>query len=58
VGRRQIRGFGQCNDGFKTKLIGTKEQVADRILLLKGLDIDIVLCAFLYYEEDIGNFGA
>jgi alkanesulfonate monooxygenase len=48
----------QYNDGFKTKLIGTKEQVADRILLLKSLGIDIVLLAFLHYEEDIENFGA
>lgn len=47
----------QYNDGFKTKLIGTKEQVADRILLLKSLGIDIVLCGFLHYEDDIENFG-
>ena len=47
----------QYNDGFKTKLIGTKEQVADRILLLKSLGIDIVLLAFLHYEDDIENFG-
>lgn len=47
----------QYNDGFKTKLIGTKEQVADRILLLKSLGIDILLLAFLHYEEDIGAFG-
>jgi alkanesulfonate monooxygenase SsuD/methylene tetrahydromethanopterin reductase-like flavin-dependent oxidoreductase (luciferase family) len=47
----------QYNDGFKTKLIGTREQVADRILLLKSLGIDIVLLAFLHYEEDIENFG-
>lgn len=47
----------QYNDGFKTKLIGTKEQVADRILLLKSLGIDIVLCAFLHYETDVEHFG-
>jgi alkanesulfonate monooxygenase SsuD/methylene tetrahydromethanopterin reductase-like flavin-dependent oxidoreductase (luciferase family) len=47
----------QYNDGFKTKLIGTKEQVADRILLLKSLGIDIILLAFLHYEDDIENFG-
>ncbi|TGO21779.1 hypothetical protein BPAE_0201g00170 [Botrytis paeoniae] len=47
----------QYNDGFKTKLIGTAEQVADRILLLKSLGIDIVLIAFLHYEDDIQNFG-
>ena len=48
----------QYNDGFKTKLIGTKEQVVDRILLLKSLGIDIVLLAFLHYEDDIEDFGA
>jgi alkanesulfonate monooxygenase len=47
----------QYNDGFKTKLIGTKEQVADRILLLKSLGIDIVLLAFLHYEEEVEEFG-
>ena len=29
----------------------------DRILLLKSLGIDIVLLAFLHYEEDIEAFG-
>ena len=47
----------QYNDGFKTKLIGSKEQVADRILLLKSLGIDVVLLAFLHYDEDIEQFG-
>lgn len=47
----------QYNDGFKTKLIGTKEQVAERILLLKSLGIDIVLLGFLHYEEEIEQFG-
>ncbi|KAM3068219.1 hypothetical protein ACMFMG_011265 [Clarireedia jacksonii] len=47
----------QYNDGFKTKLIGTVEQVADRILLLKSLGIDIVLLAFLHYDDDIQDFG-
>lgn len=47
----------QYNDGFKTKLIGTKEQIADRILLLKSLGVDLVLTAHLHYEEDIERFG-
>ncbi|OJD36028.1 alkanesulfonate monooxygenase [Diplodia corticola] len=47
----------QYNDGFKTKLIGTKEQVADRILLLKSIGVDILLTAFLHYEEEIRAFG-
>jgi len=47
----------QYNDGFKTKLIGTKEQIADRILLLKSLGIDIMLVAVLHYDEEIELFG-
>ena len=47
----------QYNDGFKTKLIGTAEQVADRILLLKSLGVNLVLTAFLHYDEEIELFG-
>lgn len=47
----------QYNDGFKTKLIGTKEQVAERIVLLKSLGVNLVLTAFLNYEEEVEAFG-
>ncbi|KAM3424749.1 hypothetical protein BST61_g6733 [Cercospora zeina] len=47
----------QYNDGFKTKLIGTKEQIADRIVLLKSLGVNIILTAFLHYDEEIEQFG-
>ena len=47
----------QYNDGFKTKLIGTPEQIADRIMLLKSLGIDILLTAFLHYDDEIQQFG-
>ncbi|KAL9612089.1 MAG: hypothetical protein Q9167_003311 [Letrouitia subvulpina] len=47
----------QYNDGFKTKLIGTPQQIADRILLLKSLGVDIVLLAFLHYDDEIQSFG-
>ena len=47
----------QYNDGFKTKLIGTAEQVVERILLLKSLGISILLVAFLHYDEEIESFG-
>ena len=47
----------QYNDGFKTKLIGTPEQIANRILLLKSLGINILLVAFLHYDDDIRDFG-
>lgn len=47
----------QYNDGFRTKLIGTAEQVADRIIELKKVGVDIVLTGFLHYEEEIQAFG-
>ncbi|WP_318509095.1 dimethylsulfone monooxygenase SfnG [Bacillus sp. T3] len=47
----------QYNDGFKTGLIGTAEQVADRIIELKKIGIDLVLTGFLHYEEDLRAFG-
>ncbi|QIW99598.1 hypothetical protein AMS68_005116 [Peltaster fructicola] len=47
----------QYNDGFKTKLIGTKEQIADRILLLKSIGVQIILTAFLHYDTEIEQFG-
>jgi alkanesulfonate monooxygenase len=47
----------QYNDGFKTKLIGTPEQIVDRILLLKSLGVHILLLAFLHYDEEIQQFG-
>ncbi len=47
----------QYNDGFKTGLIGTAEQVADRIIELKKIGVDIILTGFLHYEEDLKAFG-
>lgn len=47
----------QYNDGFKTKLIGTPAQIADRILLLKSLGVNILLTAFLHYDEELEKFG-
>jgi len=47
----------QYNDGFKTGLIGTPEQIADRIIELKKLGVDLVLTGHLHYEEDLRIFG-
>lgn len=47
----------QYNSGFKSKLIGSPRQIADRICLLKSLGIDIILVAFLHYEDEIEQFG-
>ncbi|MBP1934528.1 dimethylsulfone monooxygenase SfnG [Ammoniphilus resinae] len=47
----------QYNDGFKTGLVGTAEQVAERIIELKQIGIDLVLTGFLHYEEELQVFG-
>ncbi|MFP7168616.1 dimethylsulfone monooxygenase SfnG [Terribacillus sp. 7520-G] len=47
----------QYNDGFKTGLIGTAEQVADQIIRLKQIGVDLVLTGHFHYEEDLERFG-
>jgi FMNH2-dependent dimethyl sulfone monooxygenase len=48
----------QYNDGFKTNLIGTPDQIAERILALKDAGADLALLAFLHFQEDVAYFGA
>src|SRR5699024_2351756 len=48
----------QYNDGFKTNLIGTPQQIAERILVLKNICVDLVLSGFLHYNEDVEYFVA
>jgi FMNH2-dependent dimethyl sulfone monooxygenase len=47
----------QYNDGFKTNLIGTPEQIAERIVHLKSIGADLILAAFLHFQEDVEYFG-
>jgi len=47
----------QYNDGFKTNLIGTPEQIAQRIVALKAVGVDLVLAGFLHYLEEVEYFG-
>ncbi|GAA5933157.1 uncharacterized protein JCM15063_002314 [Sporobolomyces koalae] len=47
----------QFNDGFKSRLIGTAEQIADRILLFRSLGIDHILVAFVNFQEELEEFG-
>jgi FMNH2-dependent dimethyl sulfone monooxygenase len=47
----------QYNDGFKTNLIGTPRQIAERIVALKDIGVDLVLCAFLHFQEEVAFFG-
>lgn len=47
----------QYNDGFKTNLIGTPRQIANRIVALKQVGVDLVLSAFLHFHEEVAYFG-
>jgi FMNH2-dependent dimethyl sulfone monooxygenase len=47
----------QYNDGFRTGLIGTPEQIASRILEYKTVGVDLVLSGFLHYHEEVPYFG-
>jgi dimethylsulfone monooxygenase len=49
--------FVQQNDGFRPDMIGTPEQLADKIEALHSAGIDLIQCGFLHYEEDLANFG-
>jgi FMNH2-dependent dimethyl sulfone monooxygenase len=47
----------QYNDGFRTGLIGTPEQIAERIVAYKRLGVNLILLGFLHYLEDVEYFG-
>lgn len=47
----------QYNDGFKTNLIGTPRQIAERIVALKAVGVDLVLAGFLHFQEEVEYFG-
>jgi FMNH2-dependent dimethyl sulfone monooxygenase len=47
----------QYNDGFRSNLIGTPQQIAQRILALKGAGADLILLGFLHFQEEVEYFG-
>jgi FMNH2-dependent dimethyl sulfone monooxygenase len=47
----------QYNDGFRTQLIGTAEQVAERIIAYRKLGVDLILAGFLHFQEEVEAFG-
>lgn len=46
----------QYNDGFRTNLIGTPQQIAERIVALKAIGVDLVLAGFLHFIEEVEYF--
>ncbi|MEC3956054.1 dimethyl sulfone monooxygenase SfnG [Nocardia sp. CDC153] len=47
----------QYNDGFRSKLIGTPEQIARRIVEYKKRGVNLLLLGFLHYHEEVEYFG-
>ena len=48
----------QPNDGFKTGLIGTADQIRERVRALEAAGVDLVLCGFVDFLEEPAAFGA
>lgn len=47
----------QSNDGFKTQLIGTPEQIAERIVEYKKIGVNLFLTGYLHFQEEVAAFG-
>ncbi|GAA4975907.1 dimethylsulfone monooxygenase SfnG [Kineococcus glutinatus] len=52
-----FRDLVQYNDGFRTGLVGTPDEVARRILAYRLVGVDLVLLGFLHVKEDVEAFG-
>ncbi|WP_420792118.1 dimethylsulfone monooxygenase SfnG [Arthrobacter agilis] len=48
----------QYNDGFRTQLIGTPEQIAERIVEYKKIGVNLFLTCYLHFQEEVAAFGA
>ncbi|GGD05605.1 dimethylsulfone monooxygenase SfnG [Nocardioides daphniae] len=47
----------QYNEGFRTGLVGTPEQVATRLLEYRRRGVDLMLLGFLHFQEEVEYFG-
>jgi len=47
----------QYNDGFRTGLIGTPEQIAQRIVDYRKEGVGLILGGFLHFQEEVEYFG-
>lgn len=47
----------QYNDGFRTQLIGTPEQIAERIVEYKKIGVNLMLTCYLHFQEEVEAFG-
>ena len=52
-----FRDLVQYNDGFRTGLVGTPDEVARRVLAYSLVGVDLLLLGFLHVKEDVEAFG-
>lgn len=53
----EFQDLVQYNDGFRTGLIGTPEQVAHRAMEYKRAGANLLLLGFLHFQEEVQYFG-
>ncbi|WP_432542711.1 dimethylsulfone monooxygenase SfnG [Kineococcus sp. SYSU DK002] len=52
-----FRDLVQYNDGFRTGLVGTPDEVARRVLAYRLVGVDLLLLGFLHVKEEVEAFG-
>ncbi|OLT53863.1 dimethyl sulfone monooxygenase SfnG [Corynebacterium sp. CNJ-954] len=52
-----VEDLVQYNDGFRTGLIGTREQIEERIDQLRRIGVDLILTGYLHFQEEAERFG-
>jgi dimethylsulfone monooxygenase len=53
----EFKDLVQYNDGFRTGLIGTPEQVARKIVGYREQGVGLILGGFLHFQEEVDYFG-
>ena len=53
----EFKDLVQYNDGFRTGLVGTPEQVARRAIAYRLVGVDLLLLGFLHVQEEVVAFG-
>jgi FMNH2-dependent dimethyl sulfone monooxygenase len=53
----EFKDLVQYNDGFRTGLIGTPEQVARKIVAYREQGVGLILGGFLHFQEEVDYFG-
>ena len=53
----EFKDLVQYNDGFRTGLVGTPEQVARRAIAYRLVGVDLLLLGFLHVQEEVIAFG-